>query len=323
MRAIAVSSLLFALLVPVSPAQAIPETFVSGTGNDANSCTRAAPCATFARAETQTNQFGVIRCLDAGNFASSNLTITRSLTIDCTGVGGIISAGVSINNTDLVVILRGLLIDGQGTNPIGVFFGIGSALYVENCRISGFHDLANAGGPGISGMGIRFEPPGGATAKLYVTDTVIADNGLPGSGGGIVIKPIGSGSSAHVELARVVMERNTYGLFANGLSSTGVIAVQIRDSVIAGNTFNGVSAFTAAGGATTSLTLDRSASTLNGGSGVLSQGPAAFVFLGNATVMGNSTGLSAASGGQIFSYQNNQLSGNVSDGAPTAVLTVR
>jgi hypothetical protein len=322
MRAIAVSSLLFALLVPVTPAQAIPETFVSGGGSDGNPCTRAAPCATFTRALTQTNQFGVVRCLDAGNFASSNLTITQSVTIDCTGVAGMISAGVSINNTDLVVILRGLLIDGQGSNAIGVFFGLGNALYVENCRISGFRDLMNAGGPGISGIGIRFEPATGITAKLYVTDTVIADNGLPTSGGGIVIKPVGSGS-AHVELTRVVIERNTYGFFANGLSSTGLIAAQIRDSVIGSNTFNGISAFTNAGAATTSITLDRSSSTLNGGSGVLSQSSRALVFLGNSTVMGNATGLSAVSGGQILSYQNNQLTGNVSDGAPTAVLTMR
>jgi hypothetical protein len=39
--------------------------------------------------------------------------------------------------------------------------------------------------------------------------------------------------------------------------------------------------------------------------------------------MSNVTGLSVASGGNIFSYQDNQLTGNVSDGAATAVLTVK
>jgi hypothetical protein len=33
--------------------------------------------------------------------------------------------------------------------------------------------------------------------------------------------------------------------------------------------------------------------------------------------------LSTAASGNIFSYQDNQLTGNVSDGAPTAVLTVK
>jgi hypothetical protein len=39
-------------------------------------------------------------------------------------------------------------------------------------------------------------------------------------------------------------------------------------------------------------------------------------------VTGNTTGLNVA-GGQILSYQNNQTSGNFTDGAPTGVLTLR
>jgi len=327
MKATAVASLLFALFIRVIPAHAF-DTFVSRTGSDANPCTQASPCATFERAVSQTTEFGMIRCLDSGNFAPGTFLIDRSLTIDCTGIGGLLGGGVLLaNNANLQVTLRGLIIDGRGTSAIGVFYGgtsqAGSgSLRIENCRISGFRDLAGGGGPGISGIGIRFEPPANSTLKLYVIDTVFADNGLAASGGAIVIKPVGS-STAHVELTRVVMERNTYGLFANGTNSTGVIAVQIRDSVIGSNTFNGVSAFTTAGAATTSITFDRSSSNLNGGAGILSQGPSAFVFLGNSTVMGNGTGLNAVSGGHILSYQNNQLTGNVSDGAPTGVLTVR
>ena len=52
-------------------------------------------------------------------------------------------------------------------------------------------------------------------------------------------------------------------------------------------------------------------------------GASAFVLLKDATVMSNGTGLSAVSGGNIFSYQNNALTGNVSDGAATAVLTLK
>jgi hypothetical protein len=59
---------------------------------------------------------------------------------------------------------------------------------------------------------------------------------------------------------------------------------------------------------------------LNGANGVLSQGGNAFVFLKESTVMSNVTGLSTVSGGSILSYQNNGLTGNVTDGAPTAKL---
>jgi hypothetical protein len=34
-------------------------------------------------------------------------------------------------------------------------------------------------------------------------------------------------------------------------------------------------------------------------------------------------GLNAAGGGNIFTYQNNQAAGNVIDGAPTGLLTVK
>ena len=48
----------------------------------------------------------------------------------------------------------------------------------------------------------------------------------------------------------------------------------------------------------------------------------AFVFLANSTVMSNVTGLKA-SGGTIVSYQDNHLTGNVTDGAPNTVLSLK
>jgi hypothetical protein len=52
-------------------------------------------------------------------------------------------------------------------------------------------------------------------------------------------------------------------------------------------------------------------------------GPGAFVTLTDSTVLSNVLGLQAVSGGTIFSYQNNRLTGNVTDGAPSAVLALR
>ena len=56
---------------------------------------------------------------------------------------------------------------------------------------------------------------------------------------------------------------------------------------------------------------------------ILAQGPSAFVFLANSTVMSNVTGLRSTGGGTILSYQDNHLTGNVTDGAPNAVLSVK
>src|SRR5438270_11900235 len=57
-------------------------TWVSGVGNDANPCSRTAPCKTFAGAISKTAEGGEIDVLDPGGFGS--VTITKAMTIDGT-----------------------------------------------------------------------------------------------------------------------------------------------------------------------------------------------------------------------------------------------
>src|SRR5215475_3539846 len=89
-------------------------TWVSGVGDDANPCSRTAPCKTFPGAISKTASGGEINCLDPGGFGA--VTITKSITIDCTGTfGGILAAGtnaININSAGAVVNLRGLDIEG-------------------------------------------------------------------------------------------------------------------------------------------------------------------------------------------------------------------
>src|SRR5882757_5645554 len=77
--AIAVASALFAFSAPAH-AQAT-RTWVSGVGNDADPCSRTAPCKTFAGAISKTAINGIINCIDSGAYGA--LTITKSVTIDC------------------------------------------------------------------------------------------------------------------------------------------------------------------------------------------------------------------------------------------------
>src|SRR5881396_4373025 len=68
-------------------------TWVSGVGDDANPCSRTAPCKTFAGAISKTIINGEINCLDPAGFGA--VTITKSITIDCTGTfGSILASGV-------------------------------------------------------------------------------------------------------------------------------------------------------------------------------------------------------------------------------------
>src|ERR1700712_2279601 len=92
---------LLAILLYAAPAQAqATRTWVSGLGDDANPCSRTAPCKTFPGAYSRTAVGGEIDVIDPGGFGT--ISISHSLTID--GGGGIMASilgssttGVNIN----------------------------------------------------------------------------------------------------------------------------------------------------------------------------------------------------------------------------------
>lgn len=114
-------------------------TWVSGVGDDVNPCSRTAPCKTFAGAISKTAAAGTINCMDPGGFGA--VTITKSITIDCTGVMGSAlfaggTSGISVNGANIVVTLRHLDINGAGTGQVGVRFINGKQLNLEDVVIS-------------------------------------------------------------------------------------------------------------------------------------------------------------------------------------------
>src|SRR5262247_639577 len=80
-------------------------TWVSGVGDDANPCSRTAPCRTFAGAISKTAAGGEINCLDPASYGI--LTITKSITVDCSGTFGTIlntlANGFIVNAAGIVV----------------------------------------------------------------------------------------------------------------------------------------------------------------------------------------------------------------------------
>src|SRR5256884_6185041 len=91
-------------------------TWVSGVGDDANPCSRTAPCKTFAGAISKTASGGEINVLDPGGFGA--VTITKPITIssECFEAGVLVSGtnGIIVNvpNATDFVVLRGLDIEG-------------------------------------------------------------------------------------------------------------------------------------------------------------------------------------------------------------------
>src|SRR5260370_6384407 len=126
-------------------------TWVSGVGDDANPCSRTAPCKTWAGAISKTAAGGEIDALDPGGFGA--VTIVKAITLDGGGgqVASILASGtnaiiVQAGATDEVII-RNLRINGirqsisPGTN--GIRWTSGGALHVENCYIFGFFNKSN------------------------------------------------------------------------------------------------------------------------------------------------------------------------------------
>lgn len=273
-------------------------TWVSGVGDDANPCSRTAPCKTFAGAISKTAAHGEINVLDPGGFGV--VTITKSISIVAEGVlGGIAAAGsngVIVNaGANDVVVLRGLDINGMGTGLNGIRFLAGASLTVENCTIYGF-----------TGKGIDAVPA--AASKLQVSDTFIRDNPSV-SGGGVFLGP-SVGGSLLATLDRVRLQANRYGVRVHDRARAIV-----RDSVASANVTNGYVASTSSEAAV--LTIENSLAGDNGTNGVNGQGAFSTVILSNAVVTGNATGLLAAGGAAIVSFGNNRIIGNVVDGAPT------
>jgi len=193
---------------------------VSGVGADENPCSRTAPCKTFAGAISKTAANGEINCLDPGGFGA--VTITKSITISCEGVtAGVLAPmtnGINVavpSGATMTVYLRGLDIQGDVSGLIGVRFTATDAtssgiLHIENCLIRGF----NAG----TAAGISFAPK--AASELYVSNTVLADNGNGAAGGGLLIVPDLAGG-ANVALTNVKVENNTAGIKVDGTVGTG------------------------------------------------------------------------------------------------------
>src|SRR5437763_9817758 len=146
-------------LTPFAYGQAT-RTWVSGVGDDANPCSRTAPCKTFAGAISKTAEGGEIDVLDPGGFGS--VTITKAMTIDGThgsGFGSILNAGnvagiiINITNGTFVnsaqVILRSLYFQaasqspsGTGTSSNGINHVKGNRVFVNDCH---FENQGNAG----------------------------------------------------------------------------------------------------------------------------------------------------------------------------------
>lgn len=265
-------------------------TWVSGVGDDVNPCSRTAPCKTFAGAISKTAANGEINCLDSGGFGT--ITITKSITIDCTSTMGSIlaalaPAGVNINGSGINVRLRGLSINGVGTGTNGIrVLNTGSVrLTIENVLIDGF-----------TTHGVSVETNTGAST------IVINNSSIRNNGGNGINTFLGAGGSTEVSVEKSLIAFNNIGVNIGAATNAS-----IHNSSVTNNT-TGLQA----SGSTAVMAAKDNQITQNG-TGVLASSSST-IRIGSNVISGNGTGLS---GSNIFTWGSNFVDGNTVNGTPT------
>jgi len=297
------SALLGALFVAglaIAPAHAqATRTWVSGVGDDANPCSRTAPCKTFAGAISKTAAAGEIDVLDPGGFGA--VTITKSISIYDDGVG---EAGVLVSGTNGIVIsagstgivnLRGLIFQGINSSLSGVQINTAQRVTIQNCVIQEF---------GPSAAGINVTPSTTMTLKIQ-DSTIINNNNI-----GVNIKPSG-GATVFASIDRTRIDNNAGdGVHADGTGG-GPVLLAISDSSMSVNAGNGLVVLS--GPSNAKANVIRSTFGTNGGAGIQanqSGGGSAAAIVGSSLFADDSGGaISLVGGGSVFTLSNNQLSG--------------
>ena len=282
--------MLFTLLATF-PAMAGPRSFVSGLGNDANPGTREQPKRTFASALTVTDAGGEVVVLDSAGFASSTLTINKSVSIIAPPglyAGVRVASGTAIKITagvDDIVVLRGLSITGAGgVGGSGINLTAAGAVHIENCVISGFR----SSDPVVPAHGIVCA----GAREIFIKDTIARENfnGIDATAGMLSLDRVrieGNqenglliGAGVKAVIGHSVASGNLLGLVAQGSGAE----LSMEDCTAAHNEYAGIFIQTGALGRLSNSTV------INNGSGVvLSQSSAILESRQNNTVRGNGT----------------------------------
>jgi hypothetical protein len=300
-----IMTLLFLSMTTLAYGQAT-RTWVSGVGDDANPCSRTAPCKTFAGAISKTANKGEISVLDPGGFGA--VTITKSITINGEGtLAGVLSAGTNgiiVNDSatgtpdTIEVTLRYLSVNGAGTGLDGIKFTSGKRLNVEHCLIQ------NVTGDGIEVTTSTPNTTGGAF--LSVTDTSIIQTGAIG----LNISPTNGPLNVEINNVNQFRSATNSGLFLNG-----DIRANVSDSTFSGNH--------AGAGVVLALTADTTLDhvrAVGNGTGVLNNNGTPVTRLKDCTLTGNITNGASNIAGTMTGFQSNIItnpSGVIGSVAPT------
>ena len=291
------SFILVLVLAPAVFAQAT-RTWVSGVGDDANPCSRTAPCKTFAGAISKTAAGGEISVLDPGGFGAVN--ITKSMTINGYGQHSSIlfsgTNGVIVNGAGITVNLNNISFNG-GTSTSPGINGIriiqAANVTVRDCDIFNYSangildERATAGslavidssihdpiGSGTTAMGIKVQPVGAVNNLLTVVRTNIYNNRQTSS------NAISLANGAKASIQDSMLNNNRRAILAD---NAGVDVTLVRSTVT-----NNTDGIQCRNGAT--CRLSDNSITRNTGSGVIIEAGSTVQGFENNALSGNGAG---------------------------------
>jgi len=277
-------------------------TWVSGVGDDANPCSRTAPCKTFAGAISKTAEGGEIDALDPAGYGT--LTITKAMTIDGgtgSGWGSVLNAsiaGFNVNITtgthvsDAVVILRNITVNGASQAPSGLGTNGINVIKVQRLFVLDCH-IENQ-----TTTGIHISTA--TTASVFVRNTDISNTNT-----GIDATSSVAGQTAILQANNINIQGNTNGVLI-GTNGFGFLSNSFLGRCIGGNATQAVSG-----------------ATINIHNCQLFSNTTAVNALAGSTVRVNDSELfdnTTAFGGTAASIQsggNNKLAGNTASITPT------
>ena len=195
-------------------------------------CTFDAPCLHWQDAINIAATGDEITALTGGDFGPIDLEGDLGLTIDGGGLdAGVLGydstskAAVSVGvGTDVSVRLRGLHLNAGGNADaasVGIEFGHGASLVIEDCKIENY---------GKRGISVESNVDG---AKVFVTNTIIADQGF----NGIVVVPP-SPKTTYVFLDHVQILNSAHagvGVNPNSIQANGGAVINLSNDNVWGN----------------------------------------------------------------------------------------
>jgi hypothetical protein len=305
-----------ALALPASASAQATRTFVSGVGNDANPCSRTAPCRTWSGAQTKTAAGGIMMAIDDGAYGT--ISITKPLTLDGGRhqIGMLSSGGINGVNVNIDpafqpanfvnngrVVLKNIKIEGNAAiPPAGAFTpGLNGVRVLHAKTVK----LFNVDIGFFSRSGVLVEPAASTVTKVVVSRSDIHDNG----GVGVVAAPANA-AVARVTVRNSDIDDNGCGLVATQSGMSNAFATNCGTNAPA------ASAGTAILAAFDNGIVDSASSA------VLSNGSATAARIsGNKITGSGGPALNALNTGAILSWQDNKIAANPGgNGASTGTI---